>query len=132
MRSGDGPAFPILAENGVNCGEPGMTLRDYFAVSLSLDTSRVEDISQCDDRDLLERFGTEEEKAEGFMFVMPNAVGMERTVAGVLEHRGKQYFSNIALRLRLEARARAEIRWAEADAMLAMRDGGLRPAGVGE
>lgn len=26
-----GPAFPTTAEHGFNCGEPGMTLRDYFA-----------------------------------------------------------------------------------------------------
>jgi len=26
-----GPAFPTTTEHGFNCGEPGMTLRDYFA-----------------------------------------------------------------------------------------------------
>jgi hypothetical protein len=26
-----GPAFPTTQENGCNSGEPGMTLRDYFA-----------------------------------------------------------------------------------------------------
>ena len=26
-----GPAFPTTAEHGPNCGEPSMTLRDYFA-----------------------------------------------------------------------------------------------------
>lgn len=26
-----GPAFPTLPEHGFNSGEPGMTLRDYFA-----------------------------------------------------------------------------------------------------
>ena len=26
-----GPAFPTTAEHGFNSGEPGMTLRDYFA-----------------------------------------------------------------------------------------------------
>lgn len=26
-----GPAFPTLEEHGFNQGEPGMTLRDYFA-----------------------------------------------------------------------------------------------------
>ena len=26
-----GPTFPTTTEHGVNCGEPGMTLRDYFA-----------------------------------------------------------------------------------------------------
>ena len=25
------PAFPTTAEHGPNCGEPSMTLRDYFA-----------------------------------------------------------------------------------------------------
>ena len=26
-----GPAFPTSTEHGFNCGEPGMTLRGYFA-----------------------------------------------------------------------------------------------------
>lgn len=26
-----GPAFPTTAEHGFDCGEPDMTLRDYFA-----------------------------------------------------------------------------------------------------
>ena len=26
-----GPAFPTTTEHGFNCGEPGMSLRDYFA-----------------------------------------------------------------------------------------------------
>lgn len=29
-----GPAFPTIEENGLNSGEPGMTLRDYFAAKL--------------------------------------------------------------------------------------------------
>lgn len=28
-----GPAFPALPEHGVNDGEPGMTLRDFFAAN---------------------------------------------------------------------------------------------------
>lgn len=30
-RPDGGPAFPTLPEHGFNNGEPGMTLRDYFA-----------------------------------------------------------------------------------------------------
>ena len=31
MSDKNQPAFPTLEENGCNQGEPGMTLRDYFA-----------------------------------------------------------------------------------------------------
>ena len=31
MSNTNQPAFPTTQENGCNSGEPGMTLRDYFA-----------------------------------------------------------------------------------------------------
>jgi len=81
-------------------------LRDWFAGQVMHDTRLAEDISQCDDSDLLDRFGTEDEKENGFLCVS----------------RDRQSFSNIELRLKLEARARARIRYNEADAMLKARE----------
>lgn len=34
-----GPAFPTSADNGCNSGEPGMTLRDYFAAHAPTDVA---------------------------------------------------------------------------------------------
>ena len=104
-----GTAFPVQELNGDGSHyltHWGMSLRDYFAGKVIADTSLAEDISQCDDSDLLERFGTEDEKENGFIPVFG----------------GRQLFSNIELRSKLEARARARIRYNEADAMLKARE----------
>ena len=34
-----GPAFPTTEEHGFNNGEPGMTLRDYFAAHAPIDVA---------------------------------------------------------------------------------------------
>jgi hypothetical protein len=87
----------------------GMTLRDWFAGTIQYDKSIMEDVGACDDQDLLERYGTEAEKDEGFRLVLPN---------------GPMPIMNIILRQKLESRARAELRYIEADAMLEARKRG--------
>lgn len=100
MKNDGGPAFPTAERDG-------MTLRDWFAATIPYDRYLMEDISRCDDQDLVERFGTTEEKDEYFDFVFPS---------------GSIPFKNIELRARLESRARAVIRYREADAMIAERN----------
>ena len=100
-----GPAFPTSLPD-VEQGFEGMSLRDWFAATIQYDKDLMEDISRCDDQDLVERFGTEAEKDDYFDCVLPGA---------------PIPFKNIELRARLEARARAVIRYREADAMLAER-----------
>lgn len=85
---------------------PGMVLRDWFAATIQYDKSIMEDVGACDDQDLLERYGTEAEKDDGFRCVLPN---------------GPMPIVNIILRQRLESRARAELRYIESDAMLEAR-----------
>ena len=108
-KESGGPAFPTDNEkqNGTASYHfEGITLRDWFAATIRYDKDLMEDISRCDDQDLVERFGTEEEKDEYFDCVFP----------------GQPIpFKNIELRARLEARGRALIRYREADAMLAER-----------
>lgn len=82
----------------------GISLRDYFAATLN--HPDIEGVSQCSDQDLLERFGTEAEKKEGFDFACP---GYPIKLKSIL------------LRQKLEALARAELRYIEADAMLRER-----------
>jgi hypothetical protein len=83
-----------------------MMLRDWFAgQAILMPVSETQDVSKCDDFGLLERFGTEDEKERGFLLVSGN----------------RQFIWNIELRATLEARARAMLRYAEADAMLAAR-----------
>lgn len=134
-KNDGGPAFPTVKNwvtddpsdrrsySGVTVTEGGMLLRDWFAAQVALDSRIVEDFSECDDNDLLERFGTEEEKAEGFTTVFPGATveSRPRTIAGFNEHKGRQTFRNIELRMILEARGRARLRYNEADAMLQER-----------
>lgn len=99
MKDLSGPAFPV------NIGDSsGMSLRVWFATFLTSDSHEIDAVSDCDDQDLLERFGTEEEKEEGFRFHIPNTPMLYRS---------------IELRKTLEARARARLRLIEADAMLA-------------
>jgi hypothetical protein len=111
-----GPAFPqpfwdtgsgagIVTADEVEAG--GMPLRDWFAATIQYDKELMEDVSRCDDQDLVERFGLESEKDEYFDFVGPE---------------GAMPFKNIELRIKLEARARAHIRYIEADAMIAERN----------
>lgn len=96
-----GPAFPSEDDEQYLYG---ISVLDYFASqAMNLPISEIQDVSQCDDEDLLERFGTEKEKQIGFTPVSGgNPVP----------------FKNIELRARLESRARAEIRYIEAEAML--------------
>ena len=105
-----GPAFPVVPtmEGAGQWGYayPGMTLRDWFAATIQYDKDIMEDISNCDDQDLIENFGLPEEKDEYFEFVCPGF---------------PQKWKNIELRAKLEARARARIRYREADAMLVER-----------
>lgn len=89
-----------------------------MAASIKLPTESIEDISKCDDDDLLNRFGTEEEKSEGFKPCHTGAKNLTRTVYGMEESGGRMPFWNIELRQRLESRARARLRYAEADAMI--------------
>ncbi len=112
-----GPAFPhssqpLDAQGNPMCGEHsewGMTLRDYFAATLAPDARAMDALSDADDQDLLQRYGTEEEIEEGFRHVSP---GKPMPVM------------NIVLRATLEARGRAALRLVEADAMLAARKEG--------
>jgi hypothetical protein len=85
----------------------GMTLRDWFAGTIKYDKELMENVSRCDDQDLIERFGLESEKDEYFEYVGPES---------------DMPFKNIELRIKLEARARARLRYLEADAMIAERD----------
>jgi hypothetical protein len=94
-------------ESVYRVAESGMTIRDWFAATIQYSKDLMEDVSRCDDQDLIERFGIDSEKDEYFDFVSP-----ERSMP----------FKNILLRAKLEARARACIRYAEADAMIAERD----------
>ena len=98
------PAFPTNYNSGQDT-EDGMELRDWFAGTIG--HPDIEGVSQCDDQDLLERYGTEEEKEEGFIFAVPGY---------------PIKFKSILLRQRLEAAARAELRYIEADAMLKERE----------
>ena len=100
-----GPAFPTSLPDAEQ-GFDGMSLRDWFAATIQYNKDLTGDISRCDDQDLVERFGTESEKDEYFDCVLPGC---------------PIPFKNIELRARLEARARAVIRYREADAMLAGR-----------
>src|SRR6478609_2161533 len=84
----------------------GMTLRDYFATHLTPDTQAMDALSDADDQDLLQTYGTPEEIEEGFSYISP---GSPMTLW------------NIELRASLEARGRAKLRWLEADAMLSSR-----------
>ena len=97
-----GPAFTVQDLSKWQC--PGMTLRDWFAATIG--HPDIGGVSQCDDQDLLERYGTPEEIDEGFRMVLPEQPMVLR---------------NVLLRQKLEARARAELRYLEADAMLAER-----------
>jgi len=99
-NSTGGPAFPELVSAS------GITLRDFFASVIPYDKEIMEDISRCDDQDLIERFGTEEEKDEYFDLVPARA---------------PMPFKNIELRTKLEARGRAKLRYLEADAMISER-----------
>ncbi len=108
-------AFPILQI----C--PGMALIDYMATHIPLPLDVIEDIQKCDDTDLLDRFGTEEEKEHGFSPCNPSARNLAHWVCGREELGGRMPFSNIELRLKLESRARAAIRYAEATAMMEER-----------
>lgn len=82
----------------------GLTKREWFAgMAILIPITETQDVSRCDDQDLLERFGTEEEKERGFI-----------PVSGQ-----KMFIWNIELRASLESRARAILRYAEADAMVA-------------
>lgn len=100
-----GAAFPCGSD--VMKSDEGMSLRDWFASTIQYDKSLMEDVSNCDDQDLIERFGTAEEKDEYFDFVLPDR---------------PMPFKNIILRTKLEARARAAIRYLEADAMIEERN----------
>ena len=127
MSERDFPAFPRPAGHSGTPGrqnneQDGMTLRDWFAGNLHLETEILESVSKCDDADLLERFGTEAEKEEGFTICFPGARNAEHNVAGRPEFGGDVPFRNIELRQQLEARARARLRLIEADAMLAARE----------
>lgn len=116
---------PVLPWETIGWGSgraSDMSLRDFFACSLPLDTGEIEDVSKCDDNDLLERFGTEEEKQTGFEMCFPSSVNCKRVVAGMVEVGGAMPFANIELRKKLEARARAALRYMEADAMLLERE----------
>ena len=108
-KDNGGPAFPSCNYDSgavpVLWGS-GMSLRDWFAATIRYDRDIMEDISECDDQDLIENFGSPEEKDEYFEFVCPGF---------------PQKWKNIELRAKLEARARARIRYREADAMLAER-----------
>jgi hypothetical protein len=111
-----GPAFPTRAIAYLTAGDDGstspvfsdlsgMSLRDYFACHVQ-PREETDDISRCDDQDLLEKYGTPEEIDEGFRLVLPEQ---------------SMYLRNITLRAALESRARAHLRYLEADAMLAER-----------
>lgn len=104
MNNNSGPAFPVTKhpEQQFPYAE-GMSLRAWFATFLTSDSHEIDAVSDCDDQDLLERFGTEEEKDEGFRFHLPNTPMLYRS---------------IELRKSLEARARARLRLIEADAMI--------------
>ena len=109
-----GPAFPHLNPDfdGNWNKDPqrgGMTLRDYFAATLAPDVRAMDSLSDADDQDLLQSYGTEEEIAEGFRYVSP---GKPMPVM------------NIVLRAKLESKGRAVLRLMEADAMLAARKEG--------
>ena len=102
------PAFPIVGNADSRLLESyGVSIRDYFAATIQYDRDIMEDISNCDDQDLIENFGTPEEKDEYFDLVLP---------------RRPTPWKNIELRAKLEARARARIRYREADAMMKERD----------
>lgn len=97
-----GPAFPNKDEFGNMI--PGMTLLDWFAGRCEIEMEELSQFSQCDDQDLLQRFGTTEEIEEGFRFVSSGET---------------QFVSNILLRALLESRGRAALRYLEAEAMIA-------------
>lgn len=97
--------------------------RDRFAAGIFLETDLLERVSQCDDADLLERFGTEEEKAEGFTLCFPGARNEQHSVSGRPEFGGDVPYRNIELRQKLEATARAQLRAIEANAMIAKAKG---------
>lgn len=82
------------------------SLRDYFAGTIQLTQSELSQFSDCDDQDLLQRFGTPEDIEQGFQHV---SAGRSMPVL------------NILLRAKLESRGRAALRYLESDAMLAAR-----------
>ncbi len=84
-----------------------MSLRDFFAATIG--HPDIEGVNRCDDQDLLERYGTPDEIDEGFRCVLPEE---------------PMVLANVLLRQKLEARARSELRFIEADAMLLARKGG--------
>lgn len=127
-----GPAFPVPTVFNPHSGEAchtgqywdgnGMTLRDWLAGQPIVPNGHLEAVSNCDDADLLERYGTEEDKEQGFTPVFGVTNPAYRHAFAAVEVAGSAMpMQNILLRQRLEARARAEIRYEEADAMLAER-----------
>ena len=51
-----GPAFPTTQENGCNSGEPGMTLRDYFAAkAMPFEFKEYwDDFAECENQNIVE------------------------------------------------------------------------------
>lgn len=119
-----GPAFPYRDDDDAGGFDQytGMSLRDWFAGQPIVPNGHLECIGQCDDSDLLERYGTEEEKEQGFRMVFGLTNPQFRHTLAAVEVTGAAMpLANALLRQKLEARARAEMRFAEADAMLAAR-----------
>ncbi len=111
-RSGDGEYY----------GNDGMSLRDWFAGQFQVPAEMDKSIGQADDADLLERFGTPEEREQGFRMVFGTTSPQYRHHFANVEVIGQAMpTENAILRQKLEARMRSALRYIEADAMLAAR-----------
>ena len=125
-RQDGGPAFPYAFEHdghaNISGFAPGMSLRDWFAGNFQIPAEMDKSIDQADDGDLLERYGTAAEREQGFRMVFGSTNPQFRHMFANVEVSGNAMpLENILLRQKLEARVRAEMRYIEADAMLAAR-----------
>lgn len=120
-----GPAFPVTPANngyGPEASGPGygagtgLSLRDYFAAHVQADDRLVKCVRAMDDTALL---------------IFAEHPGIERdewiTETGCLNganvFAGKSEVEKVVLRLEMEAKAIARVRYMQADAMLAARAG---------
>lgn len=118
--NGVGSLLQLDAKTGDVKPVGGLTVRAYVATHIAVPTSILTDLLSCDDKLLLERFGTEEEKEQGFT---PVDNGGYRREAGRMERGQGIPLRNLELRHQLESRARAWFRAIEADALIAELNG---------
>jgi hypothetical protein len=104
-RNDGGPAF--AHGNPDQGGDSGMSLRDYFAASVSNDDHVIRAIRTMDDRDLA-RYALDTDD--------------EETVSDAADYLGLSELEKIEKRLALEAKAIARARYQQADAMLAEKE----------